>query len=63
MVVSSGPVAVTSTLDIATVLSKEFLDIQANIECVFTLKRVRNKRRTYSQMNRKDKYSQLNLLI
>ena len=28
--------------------SKEFLDIQANIECGFTLKRVRDMIRTYS---------------
>ena len=30
------------------VSSKEFLDIQANIECRFTLKRVRDMIRTYS---------------
>ena len=29
--------------------SKEFLDIQATIECGFTLKRVRDMTRTYSQ--------------
>ena len=29
--------------------SKEFLDIQATIECGFTLKRVRGMKRTYSQ--------------
>ena len=29
--------------------SKEFLDIQATIECGFTLKRVRDMIRTYSQ--------------
>ena len=34
------------------VLSKEFLDIQATIECGFTLKRVDKKIRTYSQMHR-----------
>ena len=33
----------------APVSSKEFLDIQATIECGFTLKRVRDKIRTYSQ--------------
>ena len=32
-----------------SVLSKEFLDIQATIECGFTLKRVRDMTRTYSQ--------------
>ena len=31
------------------VLSKDFLEIQANIECGFTLKRVRDIKRTYSQ--------------
>ena len=30
-------------------MSKEFLDIQANIECGFTLERVRDMIRTYSQ--------------
>ena len=32
------PVAATSTSDIASVSSKEFLDIHATIECRFTLK-------------------------
>ena len=32
-----------------SVSSKEFLDIQATIECGFTLKRVRDMERTYSQ--------------
>ena len=31
--------------------SKEFLDIQATIECGFTLKHVRDMTRTYSQRN------------
>ena len=34
--------------DFATASSKEFLDIQATIECGFTLKRVRDMTRTYS---------------
>ena len=42
----------------ASVLSKEFLGIQAIIECGFTLKRVRDMIKTYSQMYRTDKYSQ-----
>ena len=50
--VSSSPVAVTSTSDIAPVSSKEFLDIQANVESEFTLKRVRDMITTYSQMRR-----------
>ena len=49
MVVGSNPVAVTQTLDIAPDLTKEFLDIQGTIECRFTLKRVREMIRTYSQ--------------
>ena len=44
----SNPVAV-KTSDFAPALSKEFLDIQATIECGFTLKRVRDMIRTYSQ--------------
>ena len=37
--------------------SKELLDIQATIECGFTLKRVRDIIRIYSQMHRTDKHS------
>ena len=44
MVLGSSPVAVTSPAS-----SKEFLDIQATIECGFTLKRVRDMTRTYNQ--------------
>ena len=41
---------VTATgLDISWQGVKEFLDIQAAIECGFTLKRVRDMTRTYSQ--------------
>ena len=40
-----------------------FLDIQATIECGFTLKRVRDKIITYSQMHRTDKYSQHSSII
>ena len=43
------PVAVTSPSDFASASSKEFLDIQATIECGFTLKRVRDMTRTYRQ--------------
>ena len=38
LVVGWNPVVVTETLDMATVLSNEFLDIQATIKCRFTLK-------------------------
>ena len=37
--------------------SKEFLDIQATMECEFTLKCIRDMTRTYSQMHPTDKYS------
>ena len=43
--------------------SKEFLDIQATIECGLTLKRVRDMIRTYSQMHRTDRYSQNSSII
>ena len=43
----SNHVAVTYTSDIATVSSKEVLDIQATIECGFTLKH--DMIRTYSK--------------
>ena len=46
-----------------TCFSKEFLDIQATIECGFTLKHVRDMTRTYSQMHRTDKYSQHSSII
>ena len=40
----------------ALVWSKEVFDNQTNIECGFTLKRVQEMTRTYSQMNRTDKF-------
>ena len=43
----SNPVAVTQTSDIAPVSSKVFLDIQATIECKFTLTRVHDMIITY----------------
>ena len=49
VVVGSSPVAVTQTSNFAPASSKEFLDIQATIECGFTLKSVRDIIRTYSQ--------------
>ena len=57
MVVGSSPVQVTKTSDFASVLNKEFLDIQVTIECGFTLKRVRDMITTYSLMRRTDKSS------
>ena len=43
--------------------SKEFFDIQATIECGFTLKRIRNMIRTYIQTHRTDKFSQHSSII
>ena len=63
VVVGSNPVAVTSLSDFAPASSKEFLVIQATIECGFTLKRVRDMIKTYSQMHRTDKYSQHSSII
>ena len=63
VVVGSNPVAVTSPSDFVPASSKEFLDIQATIECGFTLKRVRDLIKTYSQMHRTDKYSQHSSII
>ena len=51
------------SLDLAPVLSKEFLDVQATIECGFILKGIRGMIRTHSQMHFTDKYSQHNSVI
>ena len=59
MVLGSSPDAVTSPSDFAPTSSKEFLDIQATIECGFTLKHVRDMTRRYSQMHRTYKYTEL----
>ena len=40
-----------SIVAVTPVSSKVFLDIQATIECEFTLKRVRDMIRTYNQMH------------
>ena len=42
---------------------QRLLDVQATRECGFTLIYVRNMTRTYSQMQRKDKYSRLSSII
>ena len=63
MVVGSSRVVFTGTLYIAHVLSKEFLDVQANINFGFILKRVRDMIRTCSQMHRTNKYSQHSSII
>ena len=48
----SSAVAVTYISDIAPVLSKNFLDIEATIDCRFTLKHVPDMIITYGQMHR-----------
>ena len=63
MVLGASPVAVTSPSDFATASIKEFFDIQATIECEFTLKRVREMTKTYSQMHRTDKYLEISSMI
>ena len=63
VLICPSPVAVTYSSDFAPASSKEFLDIQATIECGFTLKRVRDMIKTYSQMHRTDKYSQHSSII
>ena len=47
VVLGWSPVAVTSPSDFTSASSKEFLDIQVTVECGFTLKRVRDMKRTY----------------
>ena len=55
VVVGSSLAAVTETLDFALVSSKDFFDIQATIECGFTLNCVFDIKRTYIQIHRTDK--------
>ena len=57
------PSCITETSDIPPVSSKKFLDIQANIECRFTLKCLCDMIRTYSEIHRSDKCSQLSWII
>ena len=49
MVLGLSSVTVTSPSDFVPASSKEFLDIQATIECGFTLKHVCDMTKTYSQ--------------
>ena len=48
VVVVSSPLEVTKPSDFPTISSKEFVDIQATIECELTLKLVGDMTRTYS---------------
>ena len=59
----STPVEATSPSEFAPASSKEFLDIQATIECRFTLKCVRDMTRTYCQMHCTDKNSEHSSII
>ena len=63
MVLGSNPVAVTQTSDFAPASSKEYLDIQAIIDCGFTLKRVSHITRTCSQMHGTNNYSEHSSII
>ena len=63
MALGSSPGAVNYSSDIRPVSCKEFLDIQANIGCEFTIKCVRDMTITYSQLQSADKYSQLSSVI
>ena len=63
VIVGSRPIAVAFTSDIAPVLNKVFLDIQANIECVFPLKWVRDIMVAFLQTHFAGKHSQLNSII
>ena len=63
VVLGSSPVVVTSNSSFAPASSKEFLDIEATIECGLNLNRVRDMTRTYSEMNRTYKYSKHNSIV
>ena len=63
MVLGSSPAAVTSPSDFASASSKEFLVIQATIECGFTLKRVRYMTRTYSHPNHVKKFLSIAIIF
>ena len=63
MVVGSSSVAAPSTSGFGPVSSEEFLDIQATIECGFSLKHVREWIRTQSHIHCRDKYSKHSSII
>ena len=63
MFVGSSLVAVTLTLDIMPVLSKELLDILATTEYEFTLKHVGDMTRTYSTMKLFPSQSRAKVLV
>ena len=63
VVLGSSPVGVTSPSDFTPASSKEFLEIEATIECGFAVKLVRDMIKTYSQMHRSDKYPEHSSII
>ena len=63
MVLSSNPLAVTSPSDFAPPPSKDFLDIQATIECGFILQHIRDMTTRYSLIQRTEKYLQHSSII
>ena len=62
-IMSGTSLRVNPPSDMAPASSKEFLDIQATVECGFTLKLVRDMIKRYNQMHRTDKYSQHSSII
>ena len=58
MVVGSSQVAVTYTSDPIPAFKKDFADIQATIECRFTLKRIGDMIKIQNKMDRTDRYLQ-----
>ena len=54
---------ITWTSNLAPPTSKEFIDIEGTIECGFTVTRVSEVTRRYSQMQRTDKYSKYGSVI
>ena len=63
MALVSSPVVVTKSSDFAPSSIKEFLNIQATIELGFSVKNIRDMKRTYSQMDHTDKYSEHSSVI
>ena len=55
--------AISYILDFPLASSKDFLDIDATIECGFTLKRVRDMTITYSPVYRTDRHSKHSWII
>ena len=53
----------TQTSDFPAASSKEFVDCQETIESGFTVKQVRYMTRTYSQIDRADKYSEHSSIV